>query len=368
MDSTSDKATSDKATSDKATKIKKEKETPITIMSSTATTDITDIYTNSPCMEPEDVIMIELFKNNNIDRLLQIMRARMQLESLRRNPGAKQRSQEWYDLRKGMLTASDLAQAIGRGKYGNRNNLLTKKAWPDSATFWATAAMKWGTMCEAVALQCYVARNNNVETFEFGLIPHPTLSHFGASPDSITSEGIMVELKCPSSRKIVAGEVPDHYYLQIQGQLEVCGLDECDYVECSIERIASQAKYEALEITDHQFHGAIIELMRSDDEPYIYSPPHLSPHETTDWVEEKIQTIDFINITYWALAGMNIVRVQRDRELWKTLEPQITQFWTDVELAKTTEQVIKSKTDKSDNGSSVGKKRTAFAFKDDTLN
>ena len=29
--------------------------------------------------------------------------------------------------------------------------------------------------------------------------------------------------------------MPQQYYYQIQGQLDVCGLDECDYLECEFE-------------------------------------------------------------------------------------------------------------------------------------
>ena len=44
----------------------------------------------------------------------------------------------------------------------------------------------------------------------------------------------MLEIKCPKSR-IITGFIPEVYRAQIQGQLEVCGLDYCDFLECDIK-------------------------------------------------------------------------------------------------------------------------------------
>ena len=66
-----------------------------------------------------------------------------------------------------------------------------------------------------------------------GLIIHNQYKHIGASPDGISDLGIMLEIKCPFKRKI-DGAIPEQYWMQIQGQLEVCDLEECDYLECKL--------------------------------------------------------------------------------------------------------------------------------------
>ena len=43
----------------------------------------------------------------------------------------------------------------------------------------------------------------------------------------------MLEIKCPTSRDIT-GFVPEYYHAQVQGQLEVCGLEYCDFLECEL--------------------------------------------------------------------------------------------------------------------------------------
>ena len=50
----------------------------------------------------------------------------------------------------------------------------------------------------------------------------------------------MVEIKCPPRRKFTK-TVPSHYWMQVQGQLEVCGLDECDFFQVKIDELVDVA-------------------------------------------------------------------------------------------------------------------------------
>jgi putative phage-type endonuclease len=150
-------------------------------------------------------------------------------------PGVPQRTPEWYKARETMVTASDIAQALGCAKFGTQRTFFQKKcgAPDEQSPFNATLPpLKWGVMYEPVAQAVYSAANLGVKVHEFGLLRHPTLPFVGASPDGITELGVMLEIKCPWRRKIVEGELPSQYYYQIQGQLAVCGLEECDYFEC----------------------------------------------------------------------------------------------------------------------------------------
>ena len=53
----------------------------------------------------------------------------------------------------------------------------------------------------------------------------------------------MVEIKCPYSRKLKKDYIPEKYYYQIQGQLAVCNLKECDYVECIFKKYNNKNDY-----------------------------------------------------------------------------------------------------------------------------
>ena len=108
------------------------------------------------------------------------------------------------------------------------------------------AAIIHGVKYEDVAISIYEKRNR-VNVKEYGCIPHPTIPFLGASPDGICyydSEnkeyiGRMLEIKCPKSRKL-NGFVPEYYLAQVQGQLEVCDLEYCDFLECNIEEVSEQ--------------------------------------------------------------------------------------------------------------------------------
>ena len=149
---------------------------------------------------------------------------------LYRRPFFKQGTQEWLEQRRSFLTASDVGAVLGTCIFKNRDAVRGLKLGtiPLGAQ---TAAMKHGTDTEPEARAVYEKMTGN-RVIQFGLL---TGSHFmdflGASVDGITTEGIVVEIKCPYSRKIKSGEIPEYYYDQVQSQLAVCELDIAHYFE-----------------------------------------------------------------------------------------------------------------------------------------
>jgi len=246
----------------------------------------------------------------------------------------EQRSKEWFQLRENRLTASDLAQAINKGKFGTRHDLLIRKAFPSLKPFETAPPLKWGTMFEDMGMRCYQERKDNVVIHEFGLIPNEEIDCFGASPDGITETGIMVEMKCPYRRKF-DGQVPEQYYLQIQGQLATCKLHKCDYVECYITALENLTEYE-LCIQPDESHGIILEFIKEKDYIYEYSPPKLTPKECIDWAHQRFDEMKnhpelrFDKMTPWKLRHFFIKRVIFDSNVWNECVPQIYQFWKEV--------------------------------------
>ena len=106
------------------------------------------------------------------ERVSVIRNYRKQLVNLQNIPQVKQRTPEWYNMRKERLTASATAQAIGKGKFGNRNQLLQSKAFPDSEKWFPTTSgpMYHGTMLEEMTSRCYSQRNNDIRIYDFGMI------------------------------------------------------------------------------------------------------------------------------------------------------------------------------------------------------
>lgn len=113
----------------------------------------------------------------------------------------KQRSGEWYASRKSCLTASDAATALGQNPYKTPQELIKSKAgFYDSAPIdpGMQRAVEHGIKYEDEAAAAYaVQRPDLVPFFELGLIMHEKHPFLGASPDRITKDGILIEIKVP---------------------------------------------------------------------------------------------------------------------------------------------------------------------------
>ena len=290
------------------------------------------------------------------ERVKQIIQYQGRLEMLQKIPVVEQRSPEWYKVRKEIITASDFAQALGEGKFGSQKQIYQKKCGYEEDKFNSNLPpLIWGTMFESVAADIYMIRNN-CKLYDFGLLRHETVDFFGASPDGITDYGIMVEIKCPFKRKIT-GEIPAQYYYQIQGQLDVCGLSECDYLECEF---SDQDTTDIETVMSDLECGIILEYEdpnSSSKTTYMYSKVvtkgELKELETT-WVEEsKANTaLNFVRQHVWSLNLLNVVRVYKNdefisekmaslKEVWdmiKIYQSDKSLYLTDIGASKTTER------------------------------
>lgn len=289
---------------------------------------------------------------------------RRQLQELLQLPLIKQRTDEWYEARKTRLTASDLDEATK----DNNNRLAMKKAGvtEDTINYTTMAPLKWGTMFEPMAIRSYSQERDDIPVHEFGLIKHPFLDNFGASPDGINDLGIMIEIKCPYSRDIIDNSIPYKYYMQIQGQLAVCQLEQCDYIECDFETFVSVTRYkEVIDPDEKTKHGIIAEYKNreTDEFEYIYSREYTRPADAAADIEEKMKAfastrpdILFIKLTPWRLKHINVQRVGFDKELWETTVPKITGFWNKVVAYK------ENKTDVPAKAPKAAKKTTKYVF------
>ena len=285
---------------------------------------IYDIY-NNVSVSVDDNVTKEYINN----RLLRIEKYQNQLEELKKIPLIEQRSEEWYKARQTLISASDFGQALNRGEYGSQRDFIIKKVEGKSKEIKYKKPLLWGVKYEDVATSIY-SKRNNVQVFEFGLIKHPELDYIGASPDGISDLGIMLEIKCPYSRKI-SGKIMEQYYDQIQGQLEVCDLDECDFLECEFEEYKDEEQF-INDIDNLKEKGIIIQYRENEDEEfkYLYSSLNDDIDSMIKWKNNKIEefdvTIDF-KIDYWKIRKYNCQRVYRDKELFEKMKNDLKFIW-----------------------------------------
>jgi len=173
-------------------------------------------------------------------------------------PQPVQRSPEWFAMRKGMITASELASCIyyteylqtlsiqgvfyvpdklrlntlGCNPYESHKKYIERKSGVMSPPFTGNVFTEWGKCYEPVATSVYSYIKDTV-VYEYGLLPHPEYTFLGASPDGISSDGVMLEVKCPyTDRKV--GIPVIYYWVQMQLQMEVANIYTCDFFDCRI--------------------------------------------------------------------------------------------------------------------------------------
>lgn len=280
-----------------------------------------------------------------------------QIKFLKTIPQPEQRTPEWYTFRNQRLTASDLGTIIGVNPYETYNKIIQKKCGFE-APFYMNRNIKRGVKYEEVITNIYEFRNR-VKVYEYGCLPHPTVPHFGASPDGIVDNGSenldyigrMLEIKCPGSRPIT-GFCPEYYYAQVQGQLEVCDLEFCDFVECKIADYDSKTDYfddfyqDSEGICDYHYtkngleKGIVIESYDRvlGKEKYFYGKLGLNYQEAYQWEHQIIENIifpsenlEYLTTTYWYATEYNELLIKREKE-WFHNEciPKINKFWDDV--------------------------------------
>ena len=94
---------------------------------------------------------IETLLNGDLTREEQEIRC---VKLLQKIPQFEQRSQEWYDVRKSMVTASDIATVVNDNPYQKSITVLRKKCGLDDK-FTGNKFTEWGVKYEEIANMIY---------------------------------------------------------------------------------------------------------------------------------------------------------------------------------------------------------------------
>ena len=269
----------------------------------------------------------------------------------------QQRTPAWYEMRYNMITASNLYKALG--SESQQNSLIVEKCQPfdqfkeDCAKHGNISAlnpMAHGTKYEAISAMIY-EKKNQTKLGEYGCMVHPEWDFLGASPDGINIDplsktfGRMVEIKNIVNREI-DGIPLEHYWVQMQTQMEVCDLDECDFVETRIKEFESEEAYHAchdpwkgavLTFTQRISIGSIaIERLPSFYEHWMEN----SEESLGDWIQsKKTEHRDKYVLSktdYWYLDQYSCVLVLRNRLWFESAISKVEALWRTVESERIT--------------------------------
>lgn len=153
----------------------------------------------------------------------------------------EQRTLEWFEARRGKVTASRVLDAIGKNTKGNYLSgrekylldLAAERLSIDLEESPQSADMKRGSYLEDYARSEYEVRND-IQVVQVGLIDHPSIKGFGASPDGMIGNDGLIEIKCPKTQThlntIATGQPQERYMMQMYAQMACTGRDWCDFV------------------------------------------------------------------------------------------------------------------------------------------
>lgn len=169
----------------------------------------------------------------------------------------QQRTDEWIAARCGKVTASRVADVMATTKSGPaaaRKNymmeLLCQRLTGNVEQGFNSAAMQRGTDLEPIARSAYEV-DSGVMVLEVGLIPHPSIEWFGASPDGLVSDEGLVEFKCPNTATHIeflrTGKPDGRYVWQMMAQMACTGRKWCDFVSFD-DRLPEHLQYRKVRV------------------------------------------------------------------------------------------------------------------------
>lgn len=267
------------------------------------------------------------------------------VKAIQETPQIPQRSEEWFRHYSEVLTASEFSALFSQNK--KRRDLVASKAFPATtlpASFRMAcpteemSALSWGIRFEPVVKQL-LEKKDGWSIWESGRLTHPTNPQLAASPDGLVATatnpkhiGRLIEIKCPYSRTI-GKEIPSEYWVQMQIQMEVADVDECEYIE--VELVSKRANQsEPLDLSGTTFQGCVYLFKQTvkDGEPfeykYVYGP--IGSEEIPDAPEG----FECLEIIPWGLKAWHRKLVHRDRVWYQSTLPWQRAFWQDVDVAK----------------------------------
>ncbi|MGR3991622.1 lambda exonuclease family protein [Pseudomonas sp. 1121_17] len=155
----------------------------------------------------------------------------------------EQRSAEWFAARLGCVTASRVKDVMASGRGGapsaTRKNymmeLLCERLTGQSggADLSRNTAVQRGVELEPFACMAYEA-DKGLIVAETGLVMHPAIPGFGASPDGLVGDDGVLEIKCPNTATHIATMQSERhdpqYEWQMLAQMACTGRAWADFV------------------------------------------------------------------------------------------------------------------------------------------
>ena len=337
----------------------------------------------------ESIVLKELTKEDIVAR-------RNQIRHLESKPQPTQRTSEWYKFRHNLITASSAYKVFQSDSL--RNQLIYEKCQPLTQISTETTAdetkvvnvntntkpvnvdspLHWGQKYEPISVMLY-EEMYETKIQDFGCIQHETYPCLGASPDGINVDdsnpryGRMLEIKNIVNR-VIDGVPKTEYWIQMQLQMETCGLDECDFLETRFAEFESVEEYYAVldanryysELSSSDYdtdtdtdtvikpgvsksksqytkYGVIMYFTEGNRPIYKYAPLHIGVDKTAFemWESQQMEEQSLLNRTwirniYWKVEELSCVLVERNQRWFQDNIGRIENVWKTIEIERET--------------------------------
>jgi len=219
-----------------------------------------------------------------------------------------QRSKEWFLKRKGKITGSSAGAILGMCPFRKPKDVMrsmVREANGAESEFNGNIATEYGNKFESFAEKDF-EMETGLDVEETGFHISEEYPWIGASPDGLVSDGAVLEIKCPFSKRD-GGEfktalLQPQYYAQMQFEMLVTGRKKCHFyqwstINSSLETVEySQAWFDNSLPKLKAFYDSYLEELKSPEK-------HLAPLVQT---MVSVQLAEAYNNTKDSIAQLKV--------------------------------------------------------------
>lgn len=301
--------------------------------------------------------------------------------------GPEQGTEDWLRARRQFFTATDVEKILGTT--AARNSVMFSKCESDVGPGFAGGflggARGHGTKYEPLSARLYELAFG-VSVVPLNYVVHPTVKYLAASPDGLVMPGPvdgrgdafrvgrLVEFKNPTSgnRGELDAEPKRAWWIQMQTQMEVCDVEEVDFVATVFKEVSMDALLDKDLGGRAPARGAVVHIGRASlvvvkldenglgpvsdgaeslpDSMYRYQDPILfdetmGPDQIRECIRSFVLSVleefepkgfQHVSTTYWYLEDMCCNLVPRNRAWFATVLPSLNETRAQVEKERVT--------------------------------
>ena len=288
------------------------------------------------------------FIRTNIN--VELMKTKIKFNEDKEQPD--QRTTEWYKYRNNLITASNAWKCFENSNV--QNQIIYEKCKPfvdrEESFINTSSPLHHGVKYEDVSIKLYEEKYKT-KVADFGCLKHDDYSFLGASPDGInvldTSPlfGRMLEIKNPVSR-VITGIPKKDYWIQMQLQMEVSDLNECDFLETKITEFENEEAFiisggftQPKDNYDNAM-GILMYFSVNAKPVYELAPFFCNEQEYNIWFSniqkkyEDNESATFVRSIYWKVDVFSCVLVLRNKLWFKKSIEEIKKIWDIIEYER----------------------------------